>query len=185
MDEKALTLDLSNLQKTKISVKHNDDDIRDLYLNLSDMNIIVRFKEKYKDLLEKQYQNLSYKIKDEEIEKDTATVVVEIEVLDYKTAINKVKEYKNDKECVTYFNRKDHLWTLYQYETGDFIIPENAREGMIYEGCNCGNCHITILPTGEVYACRRVSDSKVGNVFEDRLKDLWIKQVEKFYQIVF
>ena len=52
MDEKALTLDLSNLQKTKISVKHNDDDIRDLYLNLSDMNIIVRFKEKYKELQE-------------------------------------------------------------------------------------------------------------------------------------
>ncbi len=27
---------------------------------------------------------------------------------------------------------------------------------MIYGGCNCGNCHITILPNGDIYACRRV-----------------------------
>ena len=40
----------------------------------------------------------------------------------------------------TYFNRKDHLWTLYQYETGAFKIPEDAQPGMIYGGCNCGNC---------------------------------------------
>ena len=46
--------------------------------------------------------------------------------------------------------------------------------GMIYGGCNCGNCHLTILPTGEVYACRRVQNSRVGNVFADRLVDLWI-----------
>ena len=44
-------LDLSSLHKTKVSVK-NGDDIRDLYLNLSDMNIIVRFKEKYSELQE-------------------------------------------------------------------------------------------------------------------------------------
>lgn len=49
MDEKIL--DLSSLQKTKISVK-NGDDIRDLYLDLSDMNIIARFKEKYETLQE-------------------------------------------------------------------------------------------------------------------------------------
>ena len=45
-------------------------------------------------LLEKQYQNLAYKIKKEIIAKDTATVDVEIEVLDYATAISKSK-----KEC--------------------------------------------------------------------------------------
>lgn len=52
MDEnKALVLDLSNLQKTKITVKDGKD-VRDLYLNLSDMNILVRFKEKYSTLQE-------------------------------------------------------------------------------------------------------------------------------------
>ena len=76
----------------------------------------------------------------------------------------------------TYFNRKDHLWTLYQYETGAFKIPEDAQPGMIYGGCNCGNCHMIILPTGDVYACRRVQNSRVGNVFEDRLADLWVAE---------
>ena len=80
----------------------------------------------------------------------------------------------------TYFNRKDHLWTLYQYETGEFKIPETAQPGMIYGGCNCGNCHMTILPTGDVYACRRVQNSRVGNVFEDRLADLWVAEVEQY-----
>jgi len=93
----------------------------------------------------------------------------------------KFREYEAEG-CKTYFNKKDHLWTLYEYETGTFRIPENAKEGLIYGGCNCGNCHLTILPTGEVYACRRVTDSKVGNVYEDRLADLWITDMEEYRQ---
>ncbi len=50
-------------------------------------------KVKYQSLLEKQYQNLAYKIKNEEVEIDTAIVDVEIEVLDYKTSIDKAKKY--------------------------------------------------------------------------------------------
>jgi radical SAM/SPASM domain protein of ACGX system len=84
--------------------------------------------------------------------------------------------------CQTYFNKKDHLWTLYDYETGAFQIPANAQEDMIYGGCNCGNCHITILPTGDIFACRRVADSKVGNVFTDRLADVWVCQMEDYRQ---
>jgi radical SAM/SPASM domain protein of ACGX system len=91
----------------------------------------------------------------------------------------KFKEYE-EEGCDTYFNKKDHLWTLYEYETGAFQIPAGAKEGMIYGGCNCGNCHITILPTGDVYACRRVAESRVGNVFEDRLADLWITGMEEY-----
>lgn len=82
--------------------------------------------------------------------------------------------------CETYFNKKDHLWTLYAYETGAFRLPEGAQPGMIYGGCNCGNCHLTILPTGEVYACRRVQNSRAGNVFADRLADLWIGPMEAY-----
>lgn len=51
---------------------------------------------------------------------------------------------------------------------------------MIYDGCNCGNCHITISSNGDVMACRRVMDSKVANIFEDRLSDVWICQMEKY-----
>ena len=82
--------------------------------------------------------------------------------------------------CETYFNKKDHLWTLYEYETGEFQIPKGAKEGMIYGGCNCGNCHLTILPTGDLFACRRVQNSKVGNVLEDRIADVWVCQMEQY-----
>lgn len=91
----------------------------------------------------------------------------------------KFKEYEA-AGCQTYFNKKDHLWTLYGYETGAFKIPEAVEDGMIYGGCNCGNCHLTILPTGDVYACRRVQNSKVANVFTDRLADVWVCQMEQY-----
>jgi len=91
----------------------------------------------------------------------------------------KFREYEAEG-CDTYFNKKDHLWTLYEYETGAFQIPAYACDGMIYGGCNCGNCHITILPNGDIYACRRVAESKVGNIFEDRLADVWITNMEAY-----
>lgn len=90
----------------------------------------------------------------------------------------KFKEYEA-AGCDTYFNKKDHLWTLYEYETGAFKLPEKA-DGKIHVGCNCGNCHITILPTGDIYACRRVAESKVGNIFEDRLADVWVTSMESY-----
>ena len=62
-------------------------------------NLSKEDKKEYKKLLEKQYQNLSYKIKDEDIYKDMAEVLVEIEVLDYKEKINSSKKYyKTHKE---------------------------------------------------------------------------------------
>ena len=108
---------------------------------------------------------------------------VGIEPLRYRRLLadcnKKFKEYEA-AGCDTYFNRKDHLWTLYEYETGDFKIPDTTEEGMIYGGCNCGNCHLTILPSGDVFACRRVQNSKVGNVFEDRLADVWVCEMEAY-----
>jgi radical SAM/SPASM domain protein of ACGX system len=67
--------------------------------------------------------------------------------------------------CKTTFQRKDHLWTLLEYEQGRFKIPEAAEEGMVYDGCHCGIGHLTITPDGTMYGCRRM-DSVVGNAFE-------------------
>ncbi|MBQ2639420.1 MAG: hypothetical protein IJF92_01455 [Bacilli bacterium] len=61
-----------------------------------DENMSDKQKKNYRALLEKQYQNLSYKIKDEDINGDNATVDVEIEVLDYATAQEKAKKYYNE-----------------------------------------------------------------------------------------
>ena len=113
-------------------------------------------------------------------EKDTGMSPLEYRELLAKCD-QKFKEYEG-LGCETYFNKKDHLWTLYEYETGEFVIPKEAKEGIIYGGCNCGNCHLTILPNGDVFACRRVQNSKVSNVFEDRLADIWISQMEQYRQ---
>lgn len=126
-------------------------------------------------------------------EKDTGMTPQEYrELLDI--CYQKFQQYEA-AGCTTYFNKKDHLWTLYEYEKGIFKIPEDAQDGIrqnasqehsaghsyvIYGGCNCGNCHMTILPTGDIYACRRVQNSRVGNVFEDRIADVWVCQMEQY-----
>lgn len=55
---------------------------------LDEQNISDTQKERYREILEKQYKNLTYQIKEEVIDGDTATVNTEIEVTDYKRAIN-------------------------------------------------------------------------------------------------
>ena len=122
-------------------------------------------------------------------------------------------DYEN-KGCKTYFNRKDHLWTLFDYEHGRFELPSrtpkgkaaseisnagtsdagtasdlsnsgaghNADDLVIYGGCNCGNCHITILPTGDIYACRRVANSRVGNACTESLADVWTGEKMEAYR---
>lgn len=91
----------------------------------------------------------------------------------------KYKVYE-EAGCETYFNKKDHLWTLYEYETGTFKLPNGVEDGCIYGGCNLGNCHITISSNGDIMACRRVMNSKVANIFDERLADIWICQMEQY-----
>lgn len=55
---------------------------------LNEQTLSETQKERYRKILEKQYKNLVYQIKEEKIDGDTATVTVEIEVLDFKKAID-------------------------------------------------------------------------------------------------
>ncbi len=56
-------------------------------------NLVDDQKTTYRDLMKKQYQNLSYKIKDDTEDGDNATVVVELEVYDYGKAIREAETY--------------------------------------------------------------------------------------------
>lgn len=95
----------------------------------------------------------------------------------YRDLLRKCREI----DCgETYLSQKDHLWTLLDWEEGRFEIPGDARPGMIYDGCNCGNCHLTILPDGDVLACRRIPGAVVGNALADDLAGLWLNEMEKY-----
>ncbi len=82
------------------------------------------------------------------------------------------RKFEQHKDSGTIFNLKDHLWTLWLYEKGLFKIPTDSDPDAIYDGCHCGDCHFTILPDGNVMACRRF-ESVVGNLFEKPIYQLW------------
>ena len=112
--------------------------------------------------------------------RDTSSGITPQEYREFLRICDEKFNYYESQGCKTYFDRKDHLWTLYYYETGRFTIPKDSKPGLIYEGCNCGNAHLTILPSGDVYACRRVNNSRVGNALHDKLSDLWLNEMENY-----
>lgn len=97
----------TNKVETFLSNYQNLDPIvlKRLDTELKKENLNKKQKEKYKVLLKKQYQNLSYKIKNEEINKDKAVVDVEIEVLNYNYSIlNSKKYYEEHKDEIKNYN---------------------------------------------------------------------------------
>ncbi len=90
---------------------------------------------------------------------------------EYRGFLEKMWEvFEEYKDCNMRFSLKDHLWKLFLYEKGMFDI--SYREDLILDGCHCGISHMTILPNGEVYACRRC-ESPVGKVPEQHLYDVF------------
>jgi len=93
--------------------------------------------------------------------------------LEYKTYMDECfKKYIEHCDSKTTYQLKDHLWTLYLYEKGLFKPKEDLPSNAIIDGCNMGRNHITILPSGMIYACRRM-DSPIGSIYLKSLYDLW------------
>lgn len=105
-----------------------------------------------------------------------------LEPMEYRNLLEKLwAKFETYKDRGTTFNLKDHLWNLFLYEKGLFQIPEGLDKNVMYDGCNCGNCHMTILPTGDVYACRRM-ESVIGNARKDKMYDLFIGSAMDAYR---
>jgi len=51
-------------------------------------------RKKYREIIKKQYKNMSYKIKDEEVNADVAIVTTEISVLDFSKPLAEAREYQ-------------------------------------------------------------------------------------------
>lgn len=76
----------------------------------NDTTLTKEQKQTYRDIMKKQYQNLTYVIKDEEVDGDTATVKVEIEVYDFNKAMNDADSYllQNQEEFIDENNEIDN-----------------------------------------------------------------------------
>ena len=72
----------SKYQKVDDDIKSGIDSV------LDEQNLTSLHRDRYRKLLESQYKNLSYEIKNETIDGDNALVTVEIEVIDYRNAIS-------------------------------------------------------------------------------------------------
>ena len=79
-------------------------------------------KNRYRKIIEKQYRNLSYEIKDERYEGDTATITTQIEVTDYKKEINRISS--------EYMNKDDY--TVNEYNDAKLDALEEAKDKVMY-----------------------------------------------------
>jgi len=95
---------------------------------------------------------------------------IHIPPVEYREFLQKCWDrYSAHKNSKTTFQLKDHLWTLFLYEKGLYKLPQSD---CAMQGCNCGRNHITLLPDGDIYACRRM-ESKVGNINKDDLFEVF------------
>lgn len=77
----------------------DDDIITQLKDTIDNEDLTDDAKEKYQELMEKQYDQFAYVIKDVNEENDSATATVELTVLNYRSAVLKAEEeLKNNQE---------------------------------------------------------------------------------------
>jgi radical SAM/SPASM domain protein of ACGX system len=101
----------------------------------------------------------------------------------YRSFLEKMwKVYMSNLNGQTNFALKDHLWKAYLYEEGLIELPQNT-ENLIMDGCGCGIRHMTLLPNGTVYACRRF-DSIVGKIGDQTFKEIFLSaEMDKYRQV--
>ena len=84
-----------------------DKDIKDgIEEVVNEETLTSNQKERYRKIIEKQYKNLTYQVEEEKIDGDTSTITTEIEVIDYKKAIN---------EAISKFQGKTDYTKLLKY----------------------------------------------------------------------
>ena len=126
---------LNKYQTLDSDIKSGIDDV------LKEENLNDSQKERYRKVIEKQYRNLAYEVKDERIDGDTATITVEIEVIDYKKQVNDTNNYyqgKTDYTVEDYNNTKldklEKAKDKVKY-TIDFEVKKDSNGNWKYREC--------------------------------------------------
>ena len=113
----------------------------------------------YKTIMERQYQNLSYKISNEEVVNNTATVDVEIEVLDYSGTIKRAKKYyfEHPKEF-NYTIENDSLENTENYINYKLEKLSDVKEKNKYE------LTLTLTKEDNIWSINKLSDSDIEKI---------------------
>lgn len=106
------------------SYKNQDENVLTQLKEMVDSDTLMNENQKssYTDIMKKQYEDLTYEIKDEVINGDTATVTAEIEVYDY---------YKINKDAQDYYNSNPDEFAD---DTTDNNNDDNGVVGDVVEG---------------------------------------------------
>ena len=101
----------------------------------SDITMTDEQQIKYKNLMERQYQNMTYKITKEEIEDQNAVVYAEIEVYDYGNSIKKSREYYEEHKEEFKDEKENNIDGVLSGKFIDYKLKqlENATERIYYE----------------------------------------------------
>ena len=84
----------------------------------------------YRDILKKHYQDLVYKIKEETVNGDKATVEVEIEVNDYTKVLNESENYRTTNESE--FLDEDNLFDESKFNDYKLDLLKSNKERVKY-----------------------------------------------------
>ena len=96
----------------------------------SEKNLTSEQQERYRKLIEKQYKNLTYEIKDERVDGDNATVEVEIQVIDLSRANAEAEDYLTNNRDE--FNDDNGNYSKEKFTNYNLDKMENLKDKVKY-----------------------------------------------------
>lgn len=114
-------------------------------------------KEEYKEVLKKQYQNLSYKIKEETIDGKNATVEAEIEVYNYKKILDEVNDYYNEHQ-EEFMNDETKSTDTLKYNDYKLEKLKNANDKVTY------TLNLTLKKVDDKWVLDDLTDTEISKI---------------------
>ena len=114
-------------------------------------------KDRYRDILKRQYQHLSYEIKDETIDGDNATVSVEIEVYDYNKVINEANTYLNDNPN-EFIQEDNNITDVSKFNDYKLNMLKNAKDKVTY------TLNLTLSKEDDKWVLDDLTDTEISKI---------------------
>ena len=123
---------------------------------LSETVMTTEQKEQYRDIIKKQYQNLSYEIKDETVDGENATVEVEIEVYNYKKIIDEANTYLTTNQSE--FLNETNLVDVEKFNDYKLEQLKNAKDKVTY------TLNLTLKKVENKWVLEDLTDTEISKI---------------------